>query len=167
MSARLTSAEESVQGYINGDRVDRALGGDQEVSDSFQPTNSNNGRTMRKLRFLCVTILTIFATAGMAQADEVACFDWSCDSDTLVCTFDATCSTPDSGLVSYRWNWGDSTSTNNTQEIPLTHAYNQAYATVKLTILMFGAPGESVTCDITIRNVIGPAQPTSGRCSSE
>ena len=117
-------------------------------------------------KLLCLTILILFATAGMAQAEEVACFDWSCDANR-VCTFDATCSTPDAGFVSYWWHWGDGTSTYNTQEIPLTHSYNQANATVTLTILMFGSPGESVTCGITIVNVIGPPRPLSGRCSSE
>jgi hypothetical protein len=130
---------------------------------------------MKYSAVLLFLLLSPIAMSGpvSAQPTEVACFEWSCwrisfDPWISQCTFDVTCSLPDAGYVSYRWDWGDGTVSPNETSQVVEHTYYEPLATPTLTILLFRSPGESVTCDIlTYQAPIGPPEPRTGTCSSE
>ncbi len=129
---------------------------------------------MHRVATLTICFFAVFTIshAATAQPTEVACFQWSCwatsyDPWVSQCTFDVTCSLPDAGYVSYRWDWGDGTVSPNVTSQVVTHTYHVPFVTPTLTILLFRSPGESVTCDVlTYQPPIGPPGPRTGTCSS-
>lgn len=93
---------------------------------------------------------------------EEACYDWECSITT--CWVNSACSLPDVGFISYQWDWGDGTSTHTFSETA-QHDFNpNTTYNVKLTIKLFGAAGESVTCGIKTTPPIGPIETNTGHC---
>lgn len=114
--------------------------------------------------------LVIFLSFGVghANAANVACFDWSCDpSNSGACTFDASCTQLTQGqLWRYSWDFGDGGG-GLTGNPVINHNYGlpgPCWANVELTVIPFSADAFSVTCEIIIRNCVGPAVGLSGRC---
>jgi len=78
----------------------------------------------------------------------VASFTWSCP--TLQCTFDASASTDDKGIVSYRWSWGNGrTETKTTATARNTWASPGVY-TVTLTVTDAGGLSNSTSKQVAI-----------------
>lgn len=61
-----------------------------------------------------------------------ACFSWSCNSATDVCNFDASCSKAPAGKT-FRWNWGDGSSTITTST-SASHNFGNSIYFVTLTV---------------------------------
>ena len=113
-------------------------------------------------------LVVAFAAPASASADT-ACFDWSCDSSTGICTFDFSCSSASPFIWKYNMHFGDGTSTGLTGTTLKVKDYgmNSWWFNVTLTIYPWSDNGNtSVSCEIIVRNFIGPPLPTSGRCTS-
>jgi hypothetical protein len=109
--------------------------------------------------------LGLFALTGPAWATDHACYNWSCNETTHVCSFDASCSTITSSLFRYYWDFGDGTST-NTGVATITHTYSTPYPSVTLTLWFLDAnPVSTPNCGIVVWNNVSPTQPTYGHCS--
>jgi hypothetical protein len=112
---------------------------------------------------LCV--LAVLAFSGTAHATNTACYDWSCNDSTHVCSFDASCSTITTGsLYQYHWDFGDGTY-DNTTTATTTHTSSIAYPTVTLTVLVLSGSDAEKGCEIVVWNQVGPPLATYGRCS--
>jgi len=121
---------------------------------------------MRGLTILAVIMLTVFAVVPRAEATATACFDWSChDGDT--CDFDASCSTGTPYIWKYKWIYGDGTSSGLTGNAILTHVYTNGacYPTITLYVYDWDGDVQQVTCQIVLKNCVGPPVALSGRCS--
>ena len=99
-----------------------------------------------------------------ANKPPVAKFTWSCA--TLTCTFDATSSTDDAGVVSYTWDLnkypgGSATGSKVTTTYPHTGTRN-----VTLTVKDAGGLSNSVTKTITLGSVAPTDQPPVARFAS-
>ena len=114
-----------------------------------------------------VAVLAFLALAVPAHADPDACFDWTCNANTLECEFDASCS-GDSPL-DFRWTWGDGSAVESHWQNPLAShtfpAYTQtSYVTLSVGYMFIGY--YDATCQIRIYSPIGPWQDTfSGTCT--
>jgi hypothetical protein len=111
-----------------------------------------------------------FLSVG-AQAQGTACFDWSCDSSTGICSFNSGCSTITSPgfLWRYSWTFGDGNSDltgSNLTSNDYSGGPGCYYPWVKLTVIPFNTNPFSVECQITVWECVGPPQGTSGRCSN-
>lgn len=99
-------------------------------------------------------VLSGFAFADSAEA-QAACFTWSCNTNTQFCTFNANCSDPTP--LNYQWTWGDG-STGSSFSPNASHAYAagtfNADVTLSAGYLFIGY--YDVTCNVKMRNVIGP-----------
>jgi len=104
----------------------------------------------------------LFATDARAEA----CFDWSCNETTHVCTFNAGCSSA-SNFVSYLFKFGDGTTSSSGTP---SHTYSQSSAVVTLEVnsdpLYLDLIQQTVTCYITVWNQVAPPLATSGRCTT-
>ena len=70
-------------------------------------------------------------------------------------------------MWAYSWNFGDGTSANWLGVPTVSHFYSGfANRNVTLTLAFFGKPDESTTCNVIIRNVIGPPDPLYRNCPS-
>jgi len=54
-----------------------------------------------------------------------ACFEWTCNSSTLTCDFDASCSTASRNSLSYEWDFGDGTVL-TTSSPTISHTYGSS-----------------------------------------
>jgi hypothetical protein len=125
--------------------------------------------TLHKLLTCAVTALLFLAFTTSAQAAP-ACFHWICYTGTGECDFDASCSGEGSEdtPLNFRWTWGDGSPLESIWYDPLashTYAYPIAtsYVTLSAGYLFIGY--YDVTCEIHIRNQIGPPEPDfSGTC---
>jgi PKD domain len=125
-------------------------------------------KTARKLwtGFLLGLALVV-AQTGAAQATNKACFDWSCNDTTYVCSFNSACTTLTNGqLWRYRWDFGDGAGYYFTSSSTVNNTYSSSlpYPTVTLTVIPLDTDPFSVTCEIVVYNNIGPPRPTYGRC---
>ncbi len=120
---------------------------------------------------LLVLVLGLYGSALSAAS---VCFDWDCTVGNRVCSFDPGCSTPqpspnDPGA--FFWDFGDG-STGTSGSSGITHAYGIApdgseYSWANVTLeATFLSCQPTVTCEIVIRNVIGPPHQGTGRCSA-
>ena len=115
-------------------------------------------------------VLAVFAAIvafASSPAHAGACFDWSCNSSTRACTFDASCSTASPYVWKYDFAFGDGSDTGLTGNAQQNHTYSSGFdAEVNLTIYFFSGTGSaSVTCDIATHILpFGPQPPFSGRC---
>ena len=122
-----------------------------------------------KMRVAVLALVGLACLCMSAQAQGTACFDWSCDSSTGVCSFNSSCSTIQSPgfLWRYSWTFGDGGSA-LTGNATLNHTYSTSggcyYPWVKLTVIPFNTNPFSVECQITVWECVGPPQGTSGRC---
>ena len=119
----------------------------------------------RILMSLSMAALASFLFSAAANAE--ACFDWSCNETTHVCTFNAGCSSA-SNFVSYLFEFGDGTSSSSGTP---SHTYtSQSSATVTLKVnsnpLYLDLIQQTVTCYITVWNQVAPPLATSGRCTT-
>jgi hypothetical protein len=120
---------------------------------------------MRRIWMGLALVCAFMAHSGIAEATNHACFDWSCNESTHVCTFDASCTTFTSGqLWRYRWDFGDGAGYFFTGSAITSNTYSIPYPTVTLTVVPFGADLFSVSCGIVVWNNIGPPRATYGRC---
>lgn len=120
------------------------------------------------MKRLLIPAFMVLVTFGLAQAAQAtACFDWSCNEDTRSCTFDASCSTANPYVWKWQFYWGDGTNTYLEGSPYFTHQYSVNYATVTLKVHSFQTPSlQEVSCEINIRNIVGPPFPTWGRCTN-
>lgn len=104
--------------------------------------------------------------AGQAEA-ATACFDWSCDDSTYLCTFDASCSVGLPYIWKYNFFFGDGNSSGLIGSSTTQHQYawGDPHPDVKLLIVPQWEDVTEVTCEILIYNIVGPPLPTSGRCT--
>lgn len=124
-------------------------------------------------RILCFALAALGSLALAGAAHATACTAWSCNETTRVCNFDMSCSDiPGSGssFSHYVLHYGDGTSTGNTTDPTHTKTYSQNSANI--TVEVHGSGGsitllQTIKCYITIRNVVGPALPSSGTCTTE
>lgn len=111
--------------------------------------------------------LLIIAVPISAVADP--CFTWSCSSSNLgECSFDASCSSAKPYIWKYHWTWDDGTTSGWVADPTPTHDYGSTglpYPDVTLKIYPWGGTIEEVTCQVVVRNVVGPPQPMSGTCN--
>lgn len=125
-----------------------------------------------KLRAALFALLGLAFLSAGAQAQGTACFDWSCDSSTGICSFNSSCSTITSPgfLWRYSWTFGDGSGTFLTGSSTINHTYSTSggcyYPNVKLTVIPFNTNPFDVQCEITVWECVGPPQGTSGRCSN-
>jgi hypothetical protein len=127
---------------------------------------------MRKIFLLCVGVALFTSMSTTAVHAATACFDWSCNESSGLCTIDASCSSASPYIWKYQFDFGDGTATGLTGNKVQYHQYGSSVyeATVTLRILYFGDPGENaVACTINTRLFpVGPQPPPSvfqGRCS--
>lgn len=109
------------------------------------------------------------ATDELHTGSNRACFNWDCDSISSsmdLCVF-TPCSFVNVGTpVSHDYHFGDGVTGSWPWGNTAYHIYTfKAWATVTMTDKVVDGPSPSVTCDINIRNVIGPPQPTEGQCA--
>jgi hypothetical protein len=124
------------------------------------------GSKVAVLGFLFLIFLSV-----NAHAANVACFDWSCNSTTGVCSFNSGCSQIASPgyLWRYSWDFGDgNTALTGSSTTSNTYATGSGcyYPKVKLTVIPFNTDPFSVECEIVVWECVGPAQGTSGRCTT-
>jgi len=120
---------------------------------------------MKRIVVLTSILFCLALLAPAAQADTHVCFDWSCNSTTKQCTFDASCSSASPFIWKYDFDWGDGSSTGLTGNPNQTHSYpSTPYPVVELTVYPWGDDVQSHSCQITVYNVFSPPLPTSGRC---
>jgi hypothetical protein len=114
-----------------------------------------------KLAFFagCFLLMAVASRAGATTA----CFDWSCNDTTHVCSFDASCSSWTGNLFGTSWDFGDG-NTAFVTGLTTTHSYSTPYPTVQLTVVPLSTGTASVSCGIVVWNNIGPPRATSGRC---
>ncbi len=121
---------------------------------------------MKHLALLTFLFTFALMTPSSAEA-QAACFDWTCNTATGQCTFDASCS--DDTPLNFRWTYGDGSPTESIWQSPLashTYAAPTATATVTLSVGYLFIGYYDVTCLIRIRNVISPPVAfMSGTCS--
>lgn len=121
---------------------------------------------MKSSRWTVLAIIALASIMFAGNARAEACFDWSCNEDTHVCTFNAGCSSA-SHFVSYLFKFGDGTTSSSGTP---THTYSQSSANVTLEVNSDPLYGDliqqTVTCYITAWNPVGPPFPTSGRCTT-
>jgi PKD repeat protein len=103
---------------------------------------------------------------GSPNNPPVARFTWTCP--TLQCTLDATTSTDDMGIASYKWDWGDGRS--ETKTLPTTRntwATAGVY-TVTLTVTDAGGLSNSTSQQVAVGTVPPPPNqpPTANFTSS-
>ncbi len=115
---------------------------------------------------VAVAAICVLAVVALPEAshglEEKACYVWTCGIGP--CFFDSVCSLPDVGFRSFQWDFGDGAGASTTSDfVNHTFAANSTH-NVKLTIKLFGAPGESVTCAVTTAPPVGPVTHTSGSC---
>ena len=99
---------------------------------------------------------TSFIGGGAPNNPPVAKFTWSCS--TLTCTFDATGSTDDKGIVSYAWNldkYPGGTATGPTVSTTYPHTGTR---NVTLTVTDAGGLSNSVTQTIVVGSTPPPNQ---------
>jgi PKD domain len=116
---------------------------------------------------LLLGIALVVAHTDAAEATNHACFDWSCNDSTYVCSFNAGCTTLTNGqLWRYRWDFGDGAGYYLTSSAMINNTYSSSlpYPTVTLTVIPLDTPSFSVTCEIVVYNNIGPPRATYGRC---
>lgn len=116
-------------------------------------------------------VMFLWFGAGRAEAANIACFDWSCNEfNTGACTFNASCTELTQGqLWRYSWDFGDGTG-GLTGNPVINHNYGAAglcWTNVRLTVIPFSADSFSVSCEIIIRNCVGPAIGLGGRCRAQ
>ena len=115
-----------------------------------------------------VGIISLLGAGAAAQAAE-ACFEWDCTHEGEVCTFDASCTSPSTGIWKYSWNFGDGTG-EFTGYPATSHTYpgnGYFYPTVKLKVIyLYGSAEADVECLIYRRIPAGPTHPLSGTCSA-
>lgn len=107
----------------------------------------------------------------IAGADGAVCLDRRFVTAIVtvrrVCTFDASCSTANPYVWKWQFYWGDGTNTYLEGSPYFTHQYSVNYATVTLKVHSFQTPSlQEVSCEINIRNIVGPPFPTWGRCTN-
>ncbi|MFL6235752.1 MAG: hypothetical protein ACJ76N_21660 [Thermoanaerobaculia bacterium] len=124
---------------------------------------------MKNAQFFVLAILGWLTLAGAAHA--TACFTWSCNETTRVCSFNTSCSSIQAGdsLTGYKLTYGDGTSTGTSTTTSYSHTYSQNSADVTLEVVSAAGFTElqTIKCYLTIHNVIGPPLPTSGTCTTE
>jgi hypothetical protein len=115
------------------------------------------------------TVLGIFVFASFLSTSDAraeACFDWSCNEITHVCSFNAGCSSA-SNFVSYLFKFGDGTTSSSGTP---NHTYTGYSAVVTLEVnsnpLYLDLIQQTVTCYITVSNQTIPVLPVSGRCTT-
>ena len=122
---------------------------------------------MKNALSFVLAILGSLVLAGAAHA--TACFTWSCNETTRACSFNTSCSSvpSDSSLTGYKLIYGDGTSTGTSTTTSYSHTYSQNSADVTLEVPSSGFTElQTIKCYITVRNVVGPALPTSGTCTT-
>jgi len=120
---------------------------------------------MKRIATGLMFVLGLIVLAGSARATDDACYTWSCNESTHVCSFNASCSTITSNLYRYYWDFGDG-STQDTGVATITHTYSTPYPSVTLTLWFLNAnPVSTSNCGIVVWNNISPVQPTSGTCN--
>jgi hypothetical protein len=94
---------------------------------------------------------------GASNQAPVARFTATCP--TLQCTFDASSSTDDVGVVTYAWTWGDGRS--ESHAFPVTKSTFAAPGTynVKLTVTDGGGLSNSITKSVQVPTPTGANQP--------
>src|ERR1700681_1196564 len=121
---------------------------------------------MRTLGLVGLVFAAILVFAS-SPAHAGACYDWSCNSSTRACSFDASCSTASPYVWKYDFAFGDGSDTGLTGYAMQNHTYTSGFdAEVKLPIYFFSGTGSApVTCDIAPHILpFGPQPPSSGRC---
>lgn len=121
----------------------------------------------RKLSlFALVFGLTLVAAPSFADAP--ACYSYDCTGQT--CTFEATCSTA-SHIWRVWYDFGDGNSSGLTSpNTSIDHTYltraqgGPAYPPVTLTIITFGGPILTVTCEMPVNQAFGPPLLPYGTC---
>jgi hypothetical protein len=118
-----------------------------------------------RARIVALSVILWMVPLAAMAANEDACFDFVCDTDTEVCSFDALCSSADPWIWKYQWDFGDGEQTGLTGDSDPVHAYEPiCYPAVTLTVHTFEG-FDTVSCPIhTGANCPGPTSPTSGRC---
>lgn len=97
-----------------------------------------------------------FLTPSGPNNPPVASFTYSCP--TMQCTVDASSSTDDKGIVSYKWDWGNGrTETRTTPTAKNTWQATGVY-TVTLTVTDGGGLSNSTSKQVTIGSVTPPNQ---------
>lgn len=120
---------------------------------------------MKRIGMGSMFVLGLFVLAGTAWATDDACYTWSCNESTHVCSFNASCSTISSSLFRYHWNFGDGSS-QDTGVATISHTYSTPYPSVTLTLWFLNANSVSTSnCGIVAWNNVSPTQPTSGTCN--
>lgn len=121
---------------------------------------------MKKTFLSILFALAVLSLPVAAQADNVACYEWDCDSSTYICTFDASCTENDGMLWRYSWDFGDGTGTMLTGNPVIQHQFSSSYASsyVKLTVVDYDQDPFDETCEIVVDWQVGPPGPTSGIC---
>src|ERR1700681_4361955 len=103
---------------------------------------------MRTLGLVGLVFAAILVFAS-SPAHAGACYDWSCNSNTRACSFDASCSTASPYLWKSDFAFVDASATGLTGNAMQNHPYASGFdAEVNLTIYFFSGTGSaSVTCD--------------------
>jgi hypothetical protein len=116
-------------------------------------------------------VLVLFGSLVLAGAARAtACFTWSCNETTRVCSFNTSCSSVPAGdsLTGYKLTYGDGSSTGTSMTTSYSHNYGQNSADVTLEVPSFGFTElQTIKCYITVRNVVTPLLSTSGTCTTE
>lgn len=123
---------------------------------------------LQRLAALSILALALAVAAPAAHAGGTACYTWSCDKSTGVCTVNASCSTASPYVYKYEVEWGDGTSTGQSGSAVNTHTYGptQYDALVTVRITFFSGTGtDTATCYIWPRVFPLFFSPSSGSCS--
>lgn len=124
---------------------------------------------MNKTRWIsCLFVFALALAGATAASADTACFNWSCHNSGN-CSFDAGCSSATPFIWKYKWIYGDGTSSGLTGQSNPSHNYGPngpSYPTVTFWIYPWSNNFTSVTCQIVVRNHVGPALPQNGQCSS-
>ncbi|HEX7978986.1 MAG TPA: PKD domain-containing protein [Gemmatimonadaceae bacterium] len=91
------------------------------------------------------------------NAPPVARFTWTCP--TLQCTLDATTSTDDKGIVSYKWDWGNGRSETHTTPTARNTWATAGVYTVTLTVTDGGGLSNSTSKQVAVGTA--PPPPTN------
>jgi hypothetical protein len=122
-------------------------------------SNATNGTIIGVPNGTVNKLLYMGFIGGGTNAPPVAKFTVTCP--TLQCTFDASTSTDDVGIVSYTWTWGDGRS--ETRSGPIAKNTYSAAGTynVTLTVKDAGNLTGSVTKPVTVPNAVQNQPPTA------
>jgi hypothetical protein len=119
---------------------------------------------MKKTFWIATLVVAFFSISQRAEA-TTACYSWSCDEITKICSFNSSCSSWTGSLYRFSWDFGDGTGTFLTGSSTINHTYTTPpYPYVKLTVIPLSSSTADVTCQIVVWNNVGPTQNPFGNC---